>query len=66
MDKKVRSFAKTVSWRIIATFTTMFIVYMFTKKWAISLGVGIVGFLSKMLFYYVHERVWNKIGFGRK
>jgi uncharacterized membrane protein len=59
-----RSVAKTVSWRVIATFTTMLIVFIFTREIALSAGVGIVEAISKMIFYYLHERAWNKITWG--
>jgi len=59
-DSKYRSVIKTISWRILATFTTMAIVYMFSKEIFISVGVGLVEVFTKMVFYYFHERVWNK------
>jgi adenylylsulfate kinase len=65
METHVRSMAKTVSWRIIATLTTMLLVFLFTGNLAITGGVGLTEFLAKTIIYYVHERVWNAIGFGR-
>jgi adenylylsulfate kinase len=61
-----RSVFKSVSWRLVATLTTMTIVYLFTKKIFLSLGVGLVEVISKILLYYLHERVWNKIKWGKK
>jgi adenylylsulfate kinase len=65
METHVRSVAKAVSWRIVATLTTVLLVYVFTRNLVVSGGVGITELLSKLLIYYVHERVWNAIGFGR-
>jgi len=65
METHVRSIAKAVSWRIVATLTTMLLVYVFTRNLLVSGGVGLTELLSKLLIYYVHERVWNAIGFGR-
>lgn len=65
METHVRSIAKAVSWRIVATLTTMLLVYVFTGNLLVSGGVGLTELLSKLLIYYVHERVWNAIGFGR-
>ena len=65
METHVRSVAKAVSWRIVATLTTVLLVYVFTRNLVVSGGVGLTELLSKLLIYYVHERVWNAIGFGR-
>lgn len=65
METHVRSVAKAVSWRIVATLTTVLLVYVFTRNLVVSGGVGVTELLSKLLIYYVHERVWNAIGFGR-
>ncbi|MBS3096740.1 DUF2061 domain-containing protein [Candidatus Woesearchaeota archaeon] len=61
----IRSILKAVSWRIFATVVTIFIVFIFTGNFIISLGVGFVEVLSKIFFYYVHERIWNKIKWGK-
>jgi adenylylsulfate kinase len=61
-----RSVFKSISWRIVATLTTMTIVYLFTKKIFLSIGIGAVEVVAKILFYYIHERIWNKIKWGKK
>lgn len=65
MEKPVRSLTKALSWRILATSTTMFLVFIFTGDLLLSGGVGLSELSLKILVYYVHERVWNIIGFGR-
>ena len=60
-----RHAAKTMTWRIVATTATVVIVGVGTGEWAVGLGVGAVEFPTKMLLYYLHERVWYKfIGLG--
>ncbi len=61
-----RSLAKTISWRIIATTTTMTLVFIFTGELTLSLGVGALEVVTKMFFYYIHERLWNKSLWGEK
>ena len=61
-----RSIVKALSWRIMATFLTILIVYVFTKRMVLSLGIGAVEVFTKMFFYYLHERVWIKVSWGRK
>ena len=65
MEKHVRSLAKTVSWRIVATSTTILLVFLFTGNFVISASVGSLELLSKTIIYYVHERIWNISNFGR-
>ena len=60
-----RSALKTVSWRIIATSTTMFLVYIFTGQLELTAGVGIGDLVLKLIFYFLHERGWNRVAFGR-
>lgn len=61
-----RTVMKTVSWRIVATLTTGVIVYVFTGEILKSLGVMGVESVLKILFYYLHERVWNMVQWGKK
>lgn len=57
---------KTVSWRIVATLTTGVIVYILSGEILLSLGVIGVEVVAKILFYYLHERVWNMVHWGKK
>ncbi|MAG73452.1 hypothetical protein CL620_03995 [archaeon] len=65
-EKKKRSIAKMISWRIIASSTTIVLVYLVTNRVDLSVGVGMAEALLKMAFYYTHERGWDKIEWGRK
>lgn len=60
-----RSIAKAMSWRIIATLTTFTIVYILTRELTLSMEVGAFDVTLKMLFYYLHERGWEKISWGQ-
>lgn len=64
-ERRYRSILKTVSWRVLATLTTITIVYMFTERIVLSLEIGVVEVLSKMILYYFHERVWNLVTLGK-
>ena len=65
IEKSYRSLVKAVSWRMTGTIDTIVISFLITgrMKWAFSIG-GIEVF-TKIALYYVHERVWNRISFGR-
>lgn len=64
METRKRSIAKTISFRIIATLTTMMLVYIFTKDIKIVGLIGILDIVLKLIIYYIHERVWSKIHWG--
>jgi len=65
-DAHFRSIIKSLSWRVFATLTTILIVFAFTRKLVLSLGVGAVEIVVKLILYYFHERIWGAIPFGRK
>jgi adenylylsulfate kinase len=65
METHIRSITKAVSWRIAATLTTMLSVFLFTGNLVVSTSVGLTELLSKIVIYYLHERAWNVINFGR-
>jgi len=60
-----RSITKAMSWRVIATLTTMLLVYIFTGKFIIAASVGCLEVFIKMVFYYFHERIWDAVEWGR-
>ena len=65
-ETHARSVAKAISWRILGTVATSAIVFAFTRKWALSLFVGGLEFVVKIGLYWLHERAWDRLGFGRK
>ena len=60
-----RSGAKAVTWRAIATTTTMTLVYIFTGELELSLEIGLLDVLTKLTFYILHERIWERVEYGR-
>lgn len=65
VDKSYRSFAKAVSWRLTGTIDTIVISFLITGKATWALSIGGIELFTKITLYYVHERVWNHIRFGR-
>jgi len=63
---RTRSIAKATSHRILGTLTTTLIAFFFTGQLAIALTIGGVEIISKLFIYYFHERIWDKISFGKK
>ena len=61
---KKRHLAKTITWRITATLTTMIIAWIVSDDPMTGLTVGGIEFFVKMPVYYLHERAWYKSNFG--
>jgi len=64
-EAHTRTIVKAISWRVIATLTTMIIVFLFTRRIILTLGVGLAEVTAKITFYYLHERIWEKISWGK-
>lgn len=66
MDTRARSIAKAVSYRFAGSATTAFLVFIFGgHKLALSAGAGLLDMVLKIGLYFLHERLWNHIDFGR-
>jgi len=64
-DSRIRSVVKALSWRVIATGTTMSLVYWGTGDVELMAHIGIADVLIKLFFYFVHERAWGRISWQR-
>lgn len=65
MEQPKRSFAKALTWRVIAFAVTIIAVYVYTGDIKESLVIGVSANTVKIFLYYFHERIWNRIKFGR-
>ena len=65
-ETNIRSLAKGVSWRFIATSTTIVIVYVFFGRLDLAIAAGIVETVLKVGLYWGHERIWHKIRWGKE
>jgi uncharacterized membrane protein len=61
-----RSIAKAVSYRILGSATTGLIVYVVTGQGSLSVGVGAADIVLKIGVYFIHERIWDRISYGRE
>ncbi len=59
-DSNVKSVVKSISWRLVGTIDTMVISYWVTGQVEMALSIGSIEVVSKMVLYYLHERVWEK------
>jgi uncharacterized membrane protein len=61
-----RSFVKAVTWRTTGTIDTFILSYLITGKTKLALAISGMEIFTKIFLYYVHERVWNKVKWGRE
>jgi uncharacterized membrane protein len=64
-DKRYRSLVKAVSWRLTGSLDTMIISFLITGKLRWALTISGVELFTKIGLYYVHERLWENLRFGR-
>ncbi len=65
-ETKKRSILKAISWRTWATITTAVLVFIFTGRFALAVTIGLLEVIAKMVLYFFHERLWQRIGYGKK
>jgi uncharacterized membrane protein len=64
-EKPYRSFVKALSWRATGTADTILISFLITGEAKMAFSIGFIELFTKIFLYYVHERIWNKLDFGR-
>ena len=65
MDSHARSIAKAVSYRLLGSLTTAAIIFAVTGRAALSAGAGVLDIFAKLGLYFAHERIWDRIDYGR-
>ena len=65
-DQPIRSLAKAVSWRVTGTIDTFIISWLITGEPLLASGIALTEIMTKVFLFWLHERVWNKIAWGRQ
>jgi uncharacterized membrane protein len=65
-ETPVRSLAKAVSWRVTGTIDTFVISWLITGQVLLATGIAFTEIMTKIFLFWMHERVWNKINWGRE
>ena len=64
-ETPVRSLAKAVSWRITGTIDTFIISWAITGQVLLASGIAFTEIMTKICLFWAHERIWNRINWGR-
>ena len=59
-----RHIAKTFTWRIVGTIDTVLLGWIITGNPMTGIKIGGLEVMTKMVLYYIHERVWFRVNFG--
>jgi uncharacterized membrane protein len=59
-----RNIVKTISWRLAGSVDTVLLGWIVTGHFTTGAKIGLFELGTKMLLYYVHERLWQKVKFG--
>lgn len=66
VDSNLRSVVKAISWRIVGSSAATIIALIVTGSIGMASAIGIIHMISNTILYFFHERVWNKIKWGRQ
>ena len=64
-NSHIRSLVKAVSWRIVGSADTFILSLIFTGSGKYAISIATTEALTKIALYYVHERAWRRISWGR-
>jgi uncharacterized membrane protein len=59
-----RHIFKTFTWRGIGTLDTMLFSWFLTSNPLVSVNIGLLETISKMILYFFHEKLWYQSGYG--
>ena len=65
METRWRSLVKALSWRFLATLITTAVVWSLTGEGKFAATVGILDTTIKLGVYFLHERIWLRLPFGK-
>lgn len=63
-NTNIRHFFKTFSWRFVGTLDTISLAWIITGNPLLGLQIGFFEVITKMVLYYLHEKIWYKSNFG--
>jgi uncharacterized membrane protein len=66
MESPARTLVKTITYRIGGAFVTGAVALAITGELASAATIGVADTVLKLGAYYVHERLWNRVSFGRQ
>jgi uncharacterized membrane protein len=63
-ESALRSLLKAITYRVTGTVTTALVTFFVTGEFATALAVGSIEPFIKLIVYFVHERIWQRVPIG--
>lgn len=63
-ESRRRHLLKTITWRVTGTMDTMLLAWVISGNAITGLKIGFAEVITKMLLYYIHERIWYRTDYG--
>jgi uncharacterized membrane protein len=60
-----RSLVKAITFRTMILCSDAVVIFLITHRWDTTVGLVIATNLASTTLYFVHERVWSRIAWGR-
>jgi sulfate adenylyltransferase large subunit len=64
-ESSLRSLFKAATWRLCGSLATTILAFLFTGSLKLSMAIGGAEFLTKIVLYCLHERLWTGAFFGK-
>lgn len=64
-DDRLRSIVKALSWRFLGTLDTFLLGYLITGRVGLAGAIASTEVFTKTTLYYLHERGWSAVRWGR-
>lgn len=55
-----------MSWRVTGTLDTFVISWIITGSLGLAGGIAVTEVVTKVVLYWLHERAWNRVHWGRE
>ena len=65
-ESTTRSVVKTISWRVTVSIISFVISYWLTGSLELAGMLMASKVVVNSIWYFIHERLWNKINFGKQ
>jgi len=65
-EHRTRSLTKAITYRIAILILDFTSVYLLTGRIDVALGFMLISNIYTSTAYYFHERIWNRIKWGKK
>lgn len=65
-EKNKRSLSKTITYELLKLLSGSAVVFFYTRQFDITISIAVASIILGTIIYYVHERIWNKIKWGKE